>query len=179
MRHARALAIHLSFAAVLMAGAAEAADSQLVMGTGAGTGPAVRLVTALDDRSLVPYDTVFLGGVNVALGDIDGDGIADVITGTGFGGQPHVRVFSGTDLHVIASFLAYDPGFLGGIDVASGDVAVDIACRHVDAAAKRRPEGHKARELVPVDAAEHADVRRAARPGAGDDVGPAVAVDVT
>ena len=43
---------------------------------------------------------------------------------------------------------------------------------------KRRVVGEEARQLAQVRAAEHPDVRAAAGPGAGDDVGAAVAVDV-
>src|SRR5262249_33065977 len=76
------------------------------------------------------YGAGFLGGVRVAVGDVNGDGYPDVITGAGPGGGPHVQVFDGFSLlrHqlvVLSSFLVYDPGFTSGIYVAAGDLTGD------------------------------------------------------
>jgi hypothetical protein len=70
----------------------------------------------------------FMGGVRVAAGDVDGDGKADVITGTGPGvnQSPHVKVFSGGDGGaLIRSFFAYGAGFFGGVYVAAGNLDND------------------------------------------------------
>src|SRR4051812_29922561 len=44
--------------------------------------------------TISPY-TGFTGGVNVAVGDVNGDGTADIITAPGAGGAPIVNVYSG------------------------------------------------------------------------------------
>ncbi len=67
----------------------------------------------------------FLGGVNVAVGDVDGDGTPDIIAGAGAGATPHVKVFSGAAGVEFQSFYAFDPGFAGGVNVAAGDVDGD------------------------------------------------------
>ncbi len=56
------------------------------------------------------YDAKFVGGVNIALGDLNNDGDLDIITAAGPGGGPHVRAFSyGGD--ELVNFYAYDKSF--------------------------------------------------------------------
>jgi hypothetical protein len=71
--------------------------------------------------NFLAYDPNFIGGVRVAVGDVDGDGRPDIVTGAGLGGGPHVKVFSGADGSLIRSFFAYNPAFLGGVYVSAGD----------------------------------------------------------
>src|SRR5207245_3231802 len=77
--------------------------------------------------NFMAFDVNFSGGVNVAVGDVDGDGHADVVTGAGAGGGPNVVVVSGRDLAAtgtptpIANFFAYDIHFTAGVFVAAAD----------------------------------------------------------
>ena len=71
------------------------------------------------------FDQSFTGGVNVAVADVDGDLVPDVIVAAGPGGGPHVKVFSGRTGGVVASFFAYEPEFDGGISVAAADLNRD------------------------------------------------------
>jgi len=57
--------------------------------------------------------------VRVAAGDLNGDGRAEVITGAGPGGGPHVRVFDGTTGNEILGTFAFDPSFPGGVFVSA------------------------------------------------------------
>ncbi|MBU1177783.1 VCBS repeat-containing protein [Patescibacteria group bacterium] len=61
-------------------------------------------------------------GANVEMGDIDNDGLAEVITGAGPQGGPQVRVFEGDGVAAVAlDFFAYAEDFRGGTDVAVGN----------------------------------------------------------
>ena len=96
-------------------------------GADAGGGPHVRFFNADGSQrlSFFAYDPSFTGGVRVAVGDVNGDGVPDLITVAGSGGGPHVKVFDGTSGNLIASFFAYDPTFAGGVYLAAGDVNGD------------------------------------------------------
>jgi lysophospholipase L1-like esterase len=104
----------------------------IVTGAGRGGSPHLRILRyqpgapggVVPVFEFLPYDAAFLGGVQVAVGDVTGDGRAEVITGPGPGGGPHVRVltFDSGALTPIGEFFAYDPAFTSGVFVATGDV---------------------------------------------------------
>jgi hypothetical protein len=107
--------------------------SGLVTAAGVGGGPHVRLLDAVTGASraeFFAYDPLFSGGVRVAVGDVTGDGVSDLVTAPGPGGGPHVKVFDGAALWTgtvteVYSFFAYDPQFTGGVFVAAADVNND------------------------------------------------------
>src|SRR5262249_28208680 len=70
----------------------------IVTAAGTGGGPHVKVFdgrTGQLVRSFMAYESTFTGGVYLAVGDINGDGKADIITGTGVGGGPVVKVWDG------------------------------------------------------------------------------------
>jgi serralysin len=99
----------------------------ILAAAGAGGGSHVRVFSGLDGRELMSFRAYPLlnGPIDVASGDVDGDGRADIITAAGSGGGPHVKVFSGASGEEITSFFAFDPSFTGGVSVAAGDVDGD------------------------------------------------------
>ena len=99
--------------------------ADIITGADAGGGPHVEVWSGKDGSllySFMAYTPGFTGGVRVAAGDLNGDGYADIITAAGPGGGPHVEVWSGMTGQRLESFMAYDPGFTGGVYVAAGDV---------------------------------------------------------
>ena len=99
---------------------------EIVSGAGDGGGPQIRIFTPLGKLvgSFFAYDKNLRGGVYVALGDVDGDGEDEIITGPGVGQEPLIKVFSSKG-QLESSFLAYDKNFKGGVSVAVGDVNND------------------------------------------------------
>lgn len=94
--------------------------AEIITAPGSGGGPDIR-VFKLDGKlvkEFFAYDASFHGGVNVSAADIDGDGKAEIITGPGAGGGPHIKVFS-SDGTLKQQLFAYDPNFHGGVDVAA------------------------------------------------------------
>src|SRR5262245_14534977 len=84
------------------------ATGPLVVAPAGGGNPQVYVIEGTVTRTIQAYDPNFSGGVNATLGDVNGDGTMDIITGAGPTGGPHVRVLNGTDLSELASFYAYD-----------------------------------------------------------------------
>ena len=102
--------------------------ADIITGAGAGAGPHVKVfdgATGNEIRNFFAFNPAFAGGVFVAAGDINGDGLADIIVGAGPGGGPHVKVFSGTTSAELLSFFPFPAGFTGGVRVASGDLDGD------------------------------------------------------
>lgn len=100
--------------------------AEIITGTGVGGGPRVRVLNGNgfgEIANYFAYEDSFRGGVLVGAGDVNGDGLADVLTGTGVGGGPRVRAFSGSSTLELANFFAYEASFRGGVFVAAGNVA--------------------------------------------------------
>lgn len=101
-------------------------DGRADIVVGAGPGAAGGHVKVFDSTPTQPllsffaYDPNFTGGVRVAAGDVNGDNLADIITGAGPGAGPHVKVFRATDLLVLHNFFAYEANFQGGVFVGGG-----------------------------------------------------------
>jgi hypothetical protein len=101
--------------------------ADLVAATGPGPPAEVRVLNPDDGstlRAFMPYGP-FPGGVWIASADVTGDGFADIVTGAGEGGGPHVMVVDGVTGIPTLGLFAFEPTFAGGVRVAAGDVTGD------------------------------------------------------
>jgi hypothetical protein len=79
----------------------------------------------------LPFSAANRNGVRVALGDLNRDGAADLILGTGAGQAPRVAIYDGAILGtgrtvtLRPSFLAFSSDVGVGVNVAAGDVNGD------------------------------------------------------
>ena len=71
-----------------------------------------------------PNSVGFTGGYRVATGDVNGDGVDDIVVGSGPTITSVVRVFDGVTGAELLTYVPFGP-FIGGVFVATGDVNKD------------------------------------------------------
>lgn len=101
-------------------------QARIAVGAGAGSPP--RVVVYDGDTptfDFLAYGASFLGGVRVALGDVNADGVADVVTAPAAGTGQRVQVFDGVTGLESWGFYPFTIFHTTGIFVAAGDVDGD------------------------------------------------------
>src|SRR5439155_9713076 len=91
----------------------------IIAGTGTAPGK-VNVFSGADQSLLASFQAYSFGsgsGAYVAAADLNGDGKAEIITGSGIGGTPDVKIFSGTG-QLLNQFRPYDGKYKGGVTVA-------------------------------------------------------------
>lgn len=101
-------------------------DDEIITVREAGASADIRIFNAQGtiQKRFFSYPASFRGGMSIASGDVTGDGIDEIIVGTGSEGLPRVQVFTEDGVRLY-EFFAYGLGFRGGINVATGDVDGD------------------------------------------------------
>jgi hypothetical protein len=97
----------------------------------AAEGPGGDSITVYDGKTgspiytAQPYGQGFTGGMNVAAGDVDGDGHVDIIVAPASGTGSNVEILNGMTGAVNRTILAYLTTTKTGVTVATGDVNGD------------------------------------------------------
>jgi hypothetical protein len=102
-------------------------NADIIVGSGSGVTNRIRVydgVTFAPGFTTSPFGA-FNGGVSVAAGDITGDGQADIVAGPNLGGGPRIVAYRGGDFAQVANFFAFDSKYMGGVNVAVGDINRD------------------------------------------------------
>jgi hypothetical protein len=119
----------------------------IAVGTDAGVVAQVQIFNASTHGllgTLLPFGPLFTGGARVAVGDVTGDGVPDIIVGAGPGGGPEINVYDGRNFQLLTILFAFVPvsaagnasnsaappngsffSFTGGVYVAVGDINGD------------------------------------------------------
>ena len=100
-----------------------------------GGGPRVRVLDGGNFTTMADFfgidDPNFRGGARAAIGDMNGDGFAELAVSAGFGGGPRVSLYDGAALargdrtHPIGDFFLFEPGLRNGSYLALGDIDGD------------------------------------------------------
>jgi uncharacterized delta-60 repeat protein len=111
--------------------------SDIVVTPDQGGGPRVVIFSVVNGTGigranfLGINDPNFRGGARTAVGDINADGIPDLVVAAGFQGGPRISVYGGNTLfsapsnNLVGDFLAFDASLRNGSYVAIGDVNGD------------------------------------------------------
>jgi len=110
-------------AAAIKRKAKSSSSSYFVAASAKGAEPWVRLWSygGVLQHEFLAYDKEMKAGVNVVLGDVDNDGVQEIITAPASSALPEIRIFDQQG-NMISSFLGFPEATRIGLNLASADV---------------------------------------------------------
>jgi hypothetical protein len=111
--------------------------ADIIVSPDAGGGPRVVIYDGRTGQTIADFfgieDTAFFGGVRVATGDLNADGVADLAVSAGNGGAPRIAVYNGISIragqrpaHLVGDFFAFSSDLRTGAFVTIGDLNGDF-----------------------------------------------------
>ncbi len=94
----------------------------------AGGAPVIRMMdvqTGATVRTFRAFSLSYLGGAFLTTGDVNNDGVRDIIASTGGGTQPRIVAFNGATGAKLLDFTPFGSGFSAGVTVAVTDTNGD------------------------------------------------------
>lgn len=101
--------------------------NEIVTAPGSGAGPQIKVFNTKGKllKQFFAFDKNMTTGVNIALGDVNGDGVDEIIAVPMAGPAAEIKVFNGSGKR-LAKFWAYSSSFKGGVSLAViGDINKD------------------------------------------------------
>lgn len=99
---------------------------ELIVGSGPGVEPWIKIFNYQGRllRQFLAFDSNFRGGLNLAVADLDGDGVAEIVVTAASAGLGEVKIFDGHG-RLQRSFLVDNINWRGGLSLAVGDFSGD------------------------------------------------------
>lgn len=93
--------------------------AEIVVSIAGGASPYIRVFDYFGflQTQFLAYGQSYYQGVTLAVSDLNDDGKAEIVVGTGQGATPHVRIFDYLGIDQ-GGFFAFDSKFLGGVNLA-------------------------------------------------------------
>jgi VCBS repeat protein len=104
------------------------AVADIAVAQGPGSAGAVKVLDGKTGKPLAsyyPFRASFRGGATVALGDVNADGRADVVVGSGPGATAQVKVYDSANRRLAETLTPFARSFRGGVSVAARDLNGD------------------------------------------------------
>lgn len=103
-------------------------ELEIITAPGEGSEPLVKIFSLAGKlkNSFFAYDKKFKGGINLAAGDFNNNGVSEIITAPAKGGSPQIKIFDSRG-NLQKSFFAYDPSYRGGVSLSVSDMDEDGA----------------------------------------------------
>jgi subtilisin family serine protease len=92
--------------------------AEIIVAPGRGREPLVKVFSSTGKmkKQFLAFGRNWQGGINLAAGDLNNDGIAEIAVGAQPGAAPHVRTFDGAGI-LLESFYSWEEGFNGGANI--------------------------------------------------------------
>ncbi len=89
---------------------------EIIVTLGKGYQPEIRIYNYLGDRlgQFFAGELNYFNGLNIGVGDINDDGVGEILVGNGNGSQPRIQVFNRFG-ELIKSFLVHNATYRGGV----------------------------------------------------------------